>query len=803
MDMQTLISQLSPSALAFVTMLMQQGDTQTLQLILQIAQQAGVPAVEQAIAEFSQQQGMGAPTPGAPDAGLGGPTAPAGGAVDAGTGLGGPPGAPPADAGIGGPAGAGPAGPPPGAMPLPPPDMGALTGLPPAAGAPPGATPPGEPPLAPGIMSPQSQQYGPPKKAQRVPKYVLPPLKKRTAPTLEDILEDARMGREFWAPRDERIRKDYELYHLEYDNRLFGERTSAVIGGVIIHRRSQPNTLVNLVTSLATAKNDDLVVELEPRSDAEDYKTAAQHAEDYVLYSRECDEEAWLENRISEMPLPRKEAGLAALEGGIGWSWYIDAANTEHPIQYELVPLSQLYDVGHACTRQYTLPLHRARREYEAVRNAYPAGTRWDGNQLVRIIVHIDNDGIYKSVVWEDVGQPSRLRYTSKAGGFAGSTPSDSPRVDNPDRQWIQKPERINFGFRGYSYVVWGGSPAEMLQGQERSNVAYKGYGVLTMLRKTFRLMDLFISAVATGALTAVDPAIAAITDEPDHLKVPKPDRRPGGFTVYPKDTNLMPLAWEVSKNADAMNLMNSLIAELADVQSPALSGAPGASGIAQQINTQQASQQVIGPMIDALEKWYGLMHKQRLVLALRYSADTNNVDTTGAEQTYFSKYVRRSYREPSYGNYGELKPKDIYMSGVRVKVRYHNKNTQEEMAIAQMVAQLTQAHLMSQETALRRIGVKNPQRELQAILTDGAFMEPAVLKALIETAVYNSGNPTLIAAWEKAFAADALKQQGAPQAAQPGVASMPGPANQPGINAQGTSSAVQAPGAQQLGMTG
>ena len=41
----------------------------------------------------------------------------------------------------------------------------------------------------------------------------------------------------------------------------------------------------------------------------------------------------------------------------------------------------------------------------------------------------------------------------------------------------------------------------------------------------------------------------------------------------------------------------------------------------------------------------------------------------------------------------------------------------------------------------------------------------------------------------------------GSPQAAQPGVASMPGPANQPGLNQQGTSSAVQAPGAQMMGM--
>ena len=552
-------------------------------------------------------------------------------------------------------------------------------------------------------------------------------------------------------------------------------------GSTVIHRRSQPNTLVNLVTSLATARNDQLTIEMEPRGDDEDHQTATQHAEDFVMYARECDEERWLETRIADPPLRRKEAGLAALEGGFGWTWYIDPDNTEHPIQYELCPLSQLYDIGHACTRQYTMPLHRARRLHEKVAKAYPKGGRWDPNQLVRIIIHIDSDGIYKSIVWEDAGKPGYANHDN-GSGFAPARPggSSSGTIDE-ELRWIQRPQRINFGFKGFQYVTWGGTPAEMLDGQQKSHIALKGHGVLTMLRKTFRIMDLFISAVATGALQAIDPAIVAYTDEVDRLNVQRPDRRPHGFTAYSKDTKLEPLVWEVSRNADAMNLMNSLIAELADVQSPALSGAPGPSGIAQQINTEQASQQVIGPIIDAMEQWYGLQHKQRLILALRYSDDDNNKDEDGEVQTYFDKYERRSYREPNYGEYGELKPKDIYLSGVRVKVRYHNKDTQQEMAIAQMVSQLTQAHLMSQETALRKMGVKDPQRELQRILADGAFMEPAVLKALIETAVYNSGSPTLIAAWEKAFLADAMKGPGgSPQAAQPGVASMPGPAFRP-----------------------
>lgn len=784
MTIEELINQLGPESLAILTSVLNSPDADSIiEQLLQIASEFGAQAVEEALQEFAREQGLSAPptapmegqafdpndmTPPPSERGGTLATAPPGQAFDPNDMT------PPPDGSM--------------APPMPPMDPAMQAMMPQGPMPMPGAMP-GQPPVdAPAPPTPVQ----PKKKTKKVPKYNPPKVPEVAKPSLDDILEDARAGREFWEPRDNRIREDYDLYHLVYGNETFGDREATVVGGTIVHRRSQPNTLVNLVTGLATARNDKLTVELEPRADDEKHKTAAQESEDFVLYSRECDEERWLEDKVGEMPLPRKEAGLAALEGGIGWTWYVDPENEEHPFQYELVPISQLYDVGHACTRQYTLPLHRARREYEQIKKAYPAGSNYDPNQLVRIVVHIDNFGVWRSIVWEEVLGGRR--------GFAGKA---RPTSDDADEQrWIQKPQRVNFGFRGFSYVVWGGSPAEMLQGQERSNIAFKGYGVLTMLRKTFKLMDVFISAVATGALRAVDPATVIYSPDPDHLKVKKPDSRPGAHNVYSQDTKIEPLVWEVSRNADAQNLMNSLIAELADVQSPALSGAGGVSGVAQQISTEQASQQTVEPIIDALEKWYGMMHRQRLILALRYSDDDKwNKDEQGESQTYFDKYQKRSYRGDSLGQYGELKPAQIHDSGVRVLVRYHDRNVQEDIALAQMVTQLTGAHLMSQETALRKLGVKNPQREIQAIFADGAAMEPTVLKALVETAVYNSGNPELIAAWDKAFYAEMVKGQGPAQAGTPGVGSLPGAANQPGVNMQGTSSAVQAPMAQQMGM--
>jgi hypothetical protein len=770
MGIEEILPLLSPTASAFVTQVLQANDQQTLNMMLQIVMSApdvqqGVALLEQAVAEFAAQAGI--PTPDAnPVAGAPPGVDPMAGAV------------PPMPPGM---PSVGPEG-------MPPPEAMMPPGYAPA-----GAMPPLPPADAPAPPAPERPKQ-PPKK--KVPKYIPPRVPKVPKPTYEQILEDARTGREFWRARDDRIREDYDLYHLVYDEETFGGQNDTV-GAVIVHRRSQPNTLVNLVTTLTTAKNDKLTVEMEPRSDDDEHRTASQDAEDFILTCRELDEQWWLEHRVGEPPLPRKEAGLAALEGGFGWSWAVEADDLEYPFQYEVIPLSQLYDVGHACTRQFGMPLHKARARYGAIEKAYPLegkGTSWDNNQWVRLIIHADNHGCWKSVVWEEI---SFGKHSPSAKPLLGS---DSGQVGMAGHErWVEEPRRINYGFRYFNYVVWGGSPVEPMMEQEDSMTAYKGYGVLTMLRKTFRLMDLFISAVATGALTNLDPAyLHRVPDHVNKTKVKRLDRRPGAQNVIGQEDKVEPLRWDISASPDSINLMNSLIAELQDVSSPSLSGASGPSGIAQQISNDAASQQVVAPMIDALEKWYGLMHKQRLILAWRYGKDEQNKDEHGKSQVYFDSYQKRSYKGETSGQYGEVKPATVEQAGVRVLVRYHDRNTQEEMAVSQMCANLVNSHLMSQETALRKMGVKNPQQEIQRIVADGAFMEKSVLKALVETAVYNSGNQVLIDAWDKAFYAEAMQaQQGSPPAAT-GIPSMP---NNPGVNAQGTSSAVSSPMQQQVGM--
>lgn len=798
MNIEDILPLLSPEARAFVIQAITAGDQETINAILEMVTsapdiQAGVAQLEAAVAEFLQTQGGGP----LPQSGAEGGMLPPTEAMLPGAGL------PPEllaqlAAMLGGPPGAGAVVPPPG---IPDGIPEGIPGLPPGLGAPPpgppvgmppemmaamaGGAPPPPPPV--GVAPPPPPAEPPkPKPKPKIPPYVPPPVPELAAPTYEQVKEDARLGRIHWQPRDQRIREDWDLYHLVYDKAKLGDGPIAEDGTSVIHKRTQPATFVDRVTGLVTPRNDKITIEIEPRSDTDEYREAAQNSEDAILSWRELDEEWWLENRIGEPPLPRKEAALATVEGGFGWCFYVNPKDTAHPFQYEVVPLSQLYDIGHACTRQLVLPLHQARARYPKIKEDYPiegkldaknGGGWWNANQEIRIIIHADNSGVWKSMAYEETGS------TASNGGGTMVGPTSGIVGQGKRGDWIEEPRRINYGFRYFSYVVWGGSAGEAMMATDRDRlVALKGFGVLTMLRKTFMLMDLFISALATGALTAVDPpTVTQIPEGVNPLKIKKIDRRPGGDTVVPQGTVVNPLRWDVSGSSDAQNTLNSLIAELQDVASPAMAGQPGASGFAQMISNEQASSLVVAPMIDALEKWYALMHKQRLILALRYSTDEKyNKGADGKPQTYFNDYAKRSFRGESWGQYGTLTPKDIERSGVRVIARYHDRNMQEEMALSNMASQLVNAHLMSQETALRRMGVRDPKREQQKIFTDGALQDTNVLKAVMETAVYNSGNKDLINAWDKAFYADMVSGKNGSEPKQTGQPSMPA---QPGSN--------------------
>lgn len=741
MDRNALIQQLLPLLSPPSAQLFQQADQETQDLLLQVFQQAGPQEVEQALQEFAAQVGAVDPTqqPGVP---------PQAGPQPQPLPQGPPPGPsqPPVQV------------PPPGMLG---PDPSLPPQLPPEANVPPNGQP--NDGLA-AVLPPQEAEDTPP---DWKPPAMKPSRFKDSNPSLERVLEDGRLGRQLWQARDLRIALDTSMYHLEYELEDADPDMSddvAFIDGELLHRRSDPAALVDRVTGMVEARQDRVTIHMPKRHESDEYRKAAQSFEDFSRSFRMVDEENWFERGSTmgdpQPPLPRKEAGLMALEGGFGWCWHVDPDDEDHPFEYEVVPISQLYPLGHATTRQFTLPLHMARAQFPEIEAAYPlkdgqARSYYD-SMYVRIIEWADTAGYRYAAAWaEDSIGPSSGR-----GDRSG---------------WIVKPRPIGYGFPYFNYVIWGGTPTAPNNYNKSTHNKNIGYGILTPLRKTYRLMDIMVSAVATGALKVqAPPLFRTVNENRDMTKVPRINTDPGAENFGRPGEEVKPMVFDIAASQSGVAFIQSLAQELSNNIPPMLAGMSANSGFEYMQRSDDANAMFIAPMIDALQRSYEMQHRQRGVLAYRY-AKRGKRDKGFEKQRYFTRYAYTGTSKRGYTYQGVLKPSDIEKSGVSLQVRYTQKTLTEQMQLANMVSQLVQAHLMSQEQALIKLGNDDPYKELLKIFQDAALMQPEVLKAMTEESILSGGNDMLKQAWLRAFA---QAGQGGSPPSQPGMASQPGGAN-------------------------
>lgn len=727
-----LLAQLSPDAAA----VLQQADEETILLLLEVYATEGPAAVEQALQQFlAELGGVGQGAPPGPAALPGQMADPA--ALD--------------------PTMAGQAVPqvPPAAMlqPAPQPiDMG----LPPEAQVPPNGPPQMGPQPSEVKADPTPPDWQPPK--MRPSRYA------SKNPSLERVLEDARLGRQQWQARDLRIAQDTSMYHLEYElEEADPDMVDDVsfVDGELLHRRSDPAALVDRVTGMTEARQDRITEHVPKRHESEEYRKAAQVYEDYSRSCRMRDEERWFERGGTmgdpQPPLPRKESGLMALEGGFGWRWHVDPEDEEHPFEYEVIPISQLYPLGHATTRQFVLPLHQARSQFEEIEKAFPLKDgqhrAYADTSYVRIIEWADTSGYRYAAAWaEESIRP--------AGG------------DGERSGWIVKPRKLGYGFPYFNYVIWGGTPTAPNNYNKATHNKYIGYGVLTPLRKTYRLMDIMVSAVATGALKVQNPPLFRTVNEGrDMTKVPRLSQAPGAENYGRSGEEVKPILFDIAASQNGVAFIQSLAQELANNIPPMLAGMSANSGFEYMQRTDDANVMFIAPIIDALQRSYELMHRQRGILAYRY-AKRGKKEKEYEKEQYFSSYAFTGTNKKGYSYHGLLKPKDLEKSGVQVQVRYTQKTLTEQIQLAGMVTQLVNAHLMSQEQALIKLGNDDPLKELRKIFQDAALMQPEVLKAVTEQSILSGGSPMLIEAWQRAFAQAGM---GGSPPAPPGMASQPG----------------------------
>jgi len=587
------------------------------------------------------------------------------------------------------------------------------------------------------------------KRDKQAPEFELGPLPKNSwgkkGPSYETVIKHKDLGKERWKARDERIAEDIEMYNLARNQSKPGGRSWDEGSGDVMHTSSRPYQFVERVAGICTPTHDKLSTQVPPWADDDDTRFAAQALRDWFTYSRECDEDRWFRRGAAgdpRMPLGRQEAAMMALMGGCGFYLQIDVEDKNHPIHYEIVPINRLYPLPYAMIHHSQGSLSEMRTSYPEIDEYYPPEK--DGgpseNEQVEVTgwtdaYHGGKGGLWHAVAW------------SIGGEWGGA---DEKGRD----KWIKKPIRVDYGFPLYQYIIWGGSPywnTQEIDQYER----FRGMGILTQLRRTFRLMDSLMSAVATGAFKAIDPPKVQYyqpgTNKDD---IEAHDTSPGATNYGYVGESTQPLMWEVAGNRDFQAIFSQLQAELADLDSPLLKGAPGGSSGYQQVQLNQAAGSVqVAPIMDALESMYQLVNTLRAELVIRKGLgegrEIDNLPYSSSGVGDYTTEYELAYEQQGMMRY--ITPKQVKLNGTRNKVRFERKSLPEMQMAWNMYQQAVQSKLMSGQEAMVLMGRSNPERELVRILQEAAVMNPKALDAMIGAAALGGGNQLFSYAWMKA----------------------------------------------------
>lgn len=685
-----------------------------------------------------------------------------------------------------------PGGPDPSMMGGPAPGMDpAMMGGPPPGMMQPGMGPPPAPPQPP--QEPEKERRQERKRRKNAPDFELRKLPKNRwgdkGPDGRRITKDAQEGRRRWAERDDRIREDITLYNAHRTVDLLNGKALDEGRGDVVHISTRAYQFAERLTGLCAATHDRAKYHAPPWADDDETRFAAQALEDWWKYERHCDEDLWFRRGTigdPQMPLPRYEAGLMVLMGGLGFRLWFEPDDKLHPTRYEVIPLNRLYPLPHCITHQVQMTLGEARAIYREIDDYYPPEDENGPAETltVRIIGWSDTypdgqGGLWHAIMWEQCGV-----WSGKWGEIEES------KKDH----WIKKPERIDFGFSPYQYVIWGGAPygvTENVPNYER----FRGMGALTMLRKTFKLMDLLQSAVATGALRMADPPKVQYYLPGTRREDMDPhDTRAGATNYGIVGEQTQPLIFTVAGGPDGQALLGALATELSYFDSPILHGAGNAESGYDRVQQNSAAGSLhVNPIIDALEQMYELINTLRAELIIRKGiGEGREIDKlvySGGGSAFYDQDEYKSEAtgtpldyEPDYAQMGVMKfvtPKMIKLNGTRSEVRFDRLGIPEKQMLWTMLAQAVSAKLLSAREAMEQMGIQNPDRNLFRILAESAVMNPKALDAMIGAAALGSKNRLFTLGWQAVMQAEMM---GGPQGSPPGPQGIPSAAGPPPI---------------------
>lgn len=702
---------------------------------------------------------MGGPAPNGPPVG-----APPGELVGAGPGepVGAPPGAPP-----GGPL---PGGPLPGA-------------LPPGMGQPgPRILPP------PGRGGPGPGQAQGPKLKPKPPgpkPYELPDLDEvrsiyaKQPPTWERVMRDAFQGRQRWQERNKAILRQADLYHGVEDRRdVHGRPINEGAGGSYF-KLSRATTIVDRLIGDALPTDEVLVRDLPPRADDEETRDAAQGCENWLRTLDEEDADWWASlasQGVITPPLPRKRIGMLALEGAQGVAFRLQPRASSHFVVKEPVNITELYPLGLATTRQSFLTFDAALALYPEILDHLIASGYDDSSPdgrggvsdgtLVKVIGWSDKDGLWRCICW-DWANPGAV-----AEGLRAAPAKDGGR-------WILPPTRIDYGFCYYQIgTYWNASPAAAGQG-ETGYAAQAGRGALAAHVATLEELTKIASALKTNFMQNLHPAwVRKLRDITEDRAEPKFGINEVNDLYL--DEEMVPLYINATGTPDGQATMAILAGELADLMPPVLAGRGASeSGFDRSLQQQQAG----NLHLDQLKACYAAdmarFDSLTLQLALRKGLGKGRA---------WKSLSYRQFKGGDQGTEGEMTPEMIRRAGVRVKVRYHEVNLDAELQLNQIHLERLKSDVQSLSTTRRKLGVDDPDREEELVVTDKIISaNPRLQDALSQDALRNTDYDLYLA----------YVQSQAPGPGQGGGGGMPGTAPsmgpRPGVMAAGLPPTMQA----------
>lgn len=676
-----------------------------------------------------------------------------------------------------------------GPLPLPPP------GPPPIMGAPP---PPMGPPPAPKPAKPKPK----PKKAKvKLPEFKLAPVPKsrfgKSGPTPEQVLDLAKIGRDRYRARRDRIREDYELIYAVQQRRKLDHTAVNESGGDRVYTRSDSYRMVQQTVGLLATALKRMTIEVDPPADDEQSREATQRVENYLRTVLERSVNAWALQGLDGNPQPSfhwKLCWLFVVEGNCGGSLDAYSAYPTYPVILEPVPIQELYPLGDGLVvRDLRLTLQEARAQYPEIAEALPLVTRdrspgggveqdsYAENSIVEI-VHL-SDPVYDCIAWE-YAPPGTV-------GAADRTTAEFKRG------WIKQPRKHNHGLPLFTYgPSWAGTGGPVMAGLEAEHQRFSGAGLLTPLHETIKLLDLMMNVTLMMAQRAANPAtLNQIDPSLDPASVDKrgiQDTRPGARNyLYPNEKSEL-LVGNFAGAPDVQTVMQGLFGQMSAMVPAVLAGGGKyASGFERYQGQESASSAVIDPLLDALAGF--VEYHLRLICELTLRI----LDRPDGERRFTElEYRNFAEVEPGKRNLGVVTAKDFqavridrHAPGIRVSL--DAMTTIEKMQLAQLKVLLVKEHMQSRFNAMRELGTQDPAREEKIMLAESIFTDEKFIQMMNEK-VLEEDYPEWYAVLEKINARVAAEgQQGSP----PGIPGMPSPPGLPPLPGQPS---PQAPAAMQ-----